>query len=146
MSKLIFSGGVLLATLASWMGHSGNETKTVSLVSLALRVDRLAEMELFYAEAFGIQFRDVRTGPVVSRFGTLGPVTIKLVPIRDGVDFQDFPVHQPGFAVPDVERVLALAERAGGRLEGEPVMEDGVVIRAAVRDPDGNTVELERVP
>ncbi len=37
-----------------------------------------------------------------------------LVPIRSEA-FDEFPVHQPGFAVPDIERVLALADQAGGR-------------------------------
>ena len=60
------------------------------------------------------------------------------------MEFDEFPIHQPGFSVPDVERVIALAEALGGRVEGEPEREGGVIVRGAVRDPDGNTIELYR--
>jgi catechol 2,3-dioxygenase-like lactoylglutathione lyase family enzyme len=50
-------------------------------------------------------------------------------------------VHQPGFDVPDVGRVVEIALRHGGRVQDAPAREgDGV--HAAVRDPDGNTIEL----
>lgn len=122
---------------------AGGEDR-IALTTLALRVHRISEMEHFYAEAFDVAFRGVTTGPFRSRFGELGGITLKLVPIRDGVDFDGYPVHQPGITVPDVERVIRLAEAHGGRREGEPVREGDVVVRASVRDPDGNTIELYR--
>lgn len=51
------------------------------------------------------------------------------------------PVHQLGFRVPDVKAVIALATQHGGRQEGE-MIRDGDKIQAAIRDPDGNTIEL----
>jgi catechol 2,3-dioxygenase-like lactoylglutathione lyase family enzyme len=50
-------------------------------------------------------------------------------------------VHQLGFVVPDVEAVIALALQHGGREEGKLIRKEGR-IEAAVRDPDGNTIEL----
>jgi len=101
-------------------------------------------MEGFYSEAFGYDFRDEPAGPYLCRFGELGDTTLKLVPIRESVDFESYPVHQPGYDVADVEAVVAIALRWGGRPEGDLVCERGVAVAAAVRDPDGNTVELYR--
>lgn len=112
-----------------------------SLTSLALRVHHLDRMTAFYTEAFGCRFREVETFGISSRFAQIGGMTLKLVPIRKEADFEGFPSHQPGFEVDDVERVLRLAVEQGGRQEGEIVRQAGRV-HAAVRDPDGNTIEL----
>jgi predicted enzyme related to lactoylglutathione lyase len=101
----------------------------------------MPEMEAFYAEAFGVQFRTVETGPFRSRFGELGRLTLKLVPIRSEVDFEGFPVHQLGFEVDDVDAVIAAATRHGGRVQDAP-QRTGGRLYAAIRDPDGNTIEL----
>jgi predicted enzyme related to lactoylglutathione lyase len=98
-------------------------------------------MMKFYSEAFQVQFRGVDTYGIRSQFGELGGITLKFVPIRDSTDFEGYPFHQIGFMVPDVEAVIALALKYGGQREGE-VIRDGDRIQAAVRDPDGNTIEL----
>jgi catechol 2,3-dioxygenase-like lactoylglutathione lyase family enzyme len=43
--------------------------------------------------------------------------------------------------VTDVEAVIDLALKHGGRQEGQTVRAEGKT-QAAVRDPDGNTIEL----
>ena len=99
-------------------------------------------MLAFYREAFGVRFREVDTGGGLrSQFGELNGLTLKLVPIRDTVEFEDFPIHQPGFEVVDVEAVLAAARKHGGRVQDAPRVRDGRW-QPAVRDPDGNTLEL----
>jgi catechol 2,3-dioxygenase-like lactoylglutathione lyase family enzyme len=99
-------------------------------------------MLAFYGEAFGVEFREVDTGGGIrSRFGELGGLTLKLVPIRDNGDFENFPIHQLGLEVPDVEAVLAVARKHGGRVQDVPTRQGGR-LHAAVRDPDGNTLEL----
>ena len=50
-------------------------------------------------------------------------------------------VHHPGFIVPDVQAVIAIAERHGGRVQDGPLRRDGR-LTAAIRAPDGNTIEL----
>jgi predicted enzyme related to lactoylglutathione lyase len=95
----------------------------------------------FYSEAFGVQFREVDTYGIQSQFGEVNGITLKFVPIRDDTDFKGFPVHQPGFVVSDVEAVIALALKHGGRQEGQ-IIRKGGRLEAAVRDPDGNTIEL----
>ena len=111
------------------------------LSSIALRVYNMDAMLAFYTEAFGIQFQEVDTYGIRSQFGTLDGITLKFVPIRESDDFKKFPIHQPGFVVTDVESVVNLALRHGGRQEGQTVRADGKT-QAAVRDPDGNTIEL----
>ena len=116
------------------------------LISLALRVHHMDAMVAFYTDAFGARFREVQTGPFTSRFAEVGGVTLKFVPIRDDADFENFPVHQPGFEVEDVERVLRAASAHGGAVQDAPREVDGR-LHAAVRDPDGNTLEISgRLP
>lgn len=109
--------------------------------SLAIRVSNIEAMLSFYSEAFNIQFREVNTFGIPSQFGEFNGITLKFVPIRDAEDFTSFPIHQPGFVVPDVEAVVAIALKHGGRQEGG-LIRNGAGLQAAIRDPDGNTVEL----
>jgi catechol 2,3-dioxygenase-like lactoylglutathione lyase family enzyme len=113
----------------------------VALRTVAYRVNRMSAMVAFYTEAFGARFQAVDARGIRSQFGEVAGLTLKFVPIRDTVDFENFPVHQLGFDVPDVEAVIALAVRHGGRVQDPPVREGGR-IHASVRDPDGNTIEL----
>lgn len=112
-----------------------------SLTSIALRVANMDAMLAFYSQAFQIRFREVDTYGIRSQFGEMNGVTLKFVPIRDDVDFKGFPIHQPGFMVPDVQAVIDIALKHGGRQEGQTLQVDGKT-QAAIRDPDGNTIEL----
>ena len=112
-----------------------------SISSIAIRVSNMEAMVDFYSEAFQVQFREVATYGIRSQFGEVNGITLKFVPIRDDTDFKGFPVHQPGFVVKDVEAVVALAVKHGGRQEGQTIRSTGQ-LQAAVRDPDGNTIEL----
>ena len=95
----------------------------------------------FYSASFHVQFREVDTYGIPSQFGEMNGIILKFVPIRDDADMEGYPVHQLGFAVSDVAAVTALALQHGGRQEGK-IIGSGSKIRAAVRDPDGNTIEL----
>ncbi len=111
------------------------------LSSLAIRVANMNEMLAFYMEAFEIQFQEVDTYGIRSQFGELNGITLKFVPIRDEADFKGYPIHQPGFVVRDVKSVIEIAEKYGGRQEGQ-IIQAGGQTQAAIRDPDGNTIEL----
>lgn len=111
------------------------------LASVAIRVHHMEAMIAFYSEAFGAHFREVDTFGLSSQFGEVAGITLKLVPIREAADFEGFPVHQLGFNVTDLQGVLAAAKKHGGRLEGD-VLENEGGVQAALRDPDGNTVEI----
>lgn len=77
-------------------------------------------MTAFHTGAFGARFEEVDSRGTRSQFGRVGSLTLRFVPIRDPADFVGFPVHQPGFEVPDVAAVLRAAERHGGRVEDPP--------------------------
>ncbi|MDJ0974647.1 MAG: VOC family protein [Planctomycetota bacterium] len=111
------------------------------LTSVAVQVHDMERMTAFYAEAFGAVFEPVDTMGLASQFGRVGDLLLKFVPLRAAADFEGFPSHQLGFRVDDVDRVVALATKHGGRLEGELVREAGRV-QGALRDPDGNTLEV----
>ena len=102
------------------------------ITSIALRVCQMDAMVAFYSEAFNVEFENVDTSGYPSRFGTINGIVLKFVPIRDEVDFENYPIHQLGFSVPDIEKVIEIALKHGGKTEG----------KTAVRDPDGNTLEL----
>jgi catechol 2,3-dioxygenase-like lactoylglutathione lyase family enzyme len=109
--------------------------------SIAFRVYNMDAMLNFYSEAFQVLFQEVDTYGIRSQFGEMNGVTLKFVPIRDDADFKGFPIHQPGFVVGDVDAVVAIAVKYGGRQEGQIIRSNGKT-QAAVRDPDGNTIEL----
>ena len=111
------------------------------LTSIAIRVANMEAILAFYSKAFQIEFREVDTYGIRSQFGEMDGFTLKFVPIRDKADFENFPVNQPGFRVPDVEAVVNLAIQHEGRQEGQ-IIRSGGKRQAAVRDPDGNTIEL----
>jgi predicted enzyme related to lactoylglutathione lyase len=116
---------------------------TLNLSSVAVRVYNMEAMTAFYSEAFGIQFNDVDTFGLASKFGEFNGVIFKFVPIRneDEVDFENYPIHQLGFNVSDFQKVIEIAIKHGGKIEGGITRNEGKV-NAAVRDPDGNTLEL----
>lgn len=115
--------------------------KNIQLASIALRVHNMEAMTAFYAEAFQVQFKEVTTSGFVSMFGDFNGITLKFVPIRDEADFENYPIHQLGFTVPDVQAVIEIALKHGGRQEGGLTQKDNGV-QGALRDPDGNTIEL----
>lgn len=116
-------------------------TEKIQLTTLAIRVHNMDAMTAFYSEAFQIEFKEVNTSGFTSRFGEFHGITLKFVPIRDESDFENYPIHQPGFVVQDVEKVIEVALKHGGKQEGGLTHTDGGV-QGAVRDPDGNTIEL----
>jgi catechol 2,3-dioxygenase-like lactoylglutathione lyase family enzyme len=141
MKRLVVAATLIAGGLAGIGSVLHSQAPAPRLTTVAYRVHRQEAMVAFYSEAFGARFREVQTPGLRSQFGEIAGVTLKFVPIRDSVDFDRFPVHQLGFEVPDVERVISVALRHGGRVQDAPVRENGRV-HASVRDPDGNTLEL----
>lgn len=142
-------GAAIVCTLAACVGtrppadtaRASDERSGPAVSSVAIRVFQLDAMRAFYTRAFDITFHPVETGSVTSLFGQLGDITIKLVPIRNETDFENFGEVQLGVEVPDVRAVIDLAEEYGGRQEGS-ISRGGGRVHGAVRDPDGNSIEL----
>lgn len=141
----------LLVAMDDSAGLSGQEkpeaTRSVAprFSSWAIRVANTQEMISFYSEVLDMGFEAEDLPGLTYWAGWNGTVRIKLVPIRSGGDFEAFPIHQPGFAVEDLEGLLERALRTGGRIEGDAVRDpDGRISAVALRDPDGNTIEFWR--
>lgn len=133
---------VLALAAACQSGSASHEAVAAErMTSMALRVHHMEAMVAFYTEAFGAHFEEVETQGLTSYFGECGGVLLKFVPLRDGTDFEGYPSHQPGFFVDDIEEVFRLAELHGGAVEAQPIRV-AAGWHAAVRDPDGNTLEL----
>lgn len=118
-----------------------------ALTSIAIKCCDLEAQRRFYEALCGSEFAEVDVGVPGMRclFGRGWGLTIKLVSGRPGQDFEDYPIHQLGLSVEDVEALIKAAELAGGRAEGELARDEaGVVVAGCVRDPDGNTIELQR--
>ena len=75
-----------------------------TISSIAFRVYNMDAMIAFYSEAFQVQFQEMDTYGIRSQFGDVDGVMLKFVPIRESDDFKTFPIHQPGFRVPDVKQ------------------------------------------
>jgi catechol 2,3-dioxygenase-like lactoylglutathione lyase family enzyme len=122
-----------------------SQVSRVTLSTVAYRVHNQDAMVAFYSEAFGAKFRPVETGAIRSQFGEVAGITLKFVPIRDAADFDNFPVHQLGFEVADINRVIDIALKHRGRVQDKP-SRTATGWHAAIRDPDGNTIELYARP
>lgn len=128
---------VLAVFLSSIQAQEAPRSEVAPLRSIAIRCANIEKMRDFYTEAFGGRFQAVNAGNLHCWFGSVNGMTLKLVPLREKADFEGYPMHQLGFAVADVAATIELAVKHGGRREGEATDEQG-----AVRDPDGNTIEL----
>jgi len=139
------TGTILLCTCVFLIlvGVSAEESPkaTATMQSIAIRTANTDAMVAFYTEAFGGTFREVPMGNMKAYFGKVCNVTMKLVPLRDKADFEGYPSHQLGLAVADVDAAIAIAVKHGGKPHGE-IQRQGGRVHGAVRDPDGNTLEL----
>ena len=105
------------------------------LSSIAIKCCDLAAQRGFYEALTGSEFQEV----------DVGVSGLKLVSGREEQDFEDYPIHQLGLRVEDIEALVKVAQLAGGRAEGELARDEGgQVVAGCVRDPDGNTIELQR--
>lgn len=119
-----------------------NGEASKQLMSIAIRAHHMDKMLAFYTEAFDGLFNEVDLGGGMKcHFGKVLGLTIKLVPLRESDDFDSFPIHQLGFIVDDVQAIIDIAKKHGGRAEGEISSQNGQSLGAA-RDPDGNSIEL----
>lgn len=109
--------------------------------SVAVKCANMQSMIDFYTRAFGGQFEKVDIGGMECHFGQVAGLMLKLVPGRERSGFEDYPSHQLGFEVDDIDEVNAIAVACGGAIENEKFMQ-GDIAYGCVRDPDGNTIEL----
>lgn len=110
---------------------------------LTIAVASLEEMAAFYAGVLGMEFAAVEVAGHELRSGRYGDLELLLCPrALAGVD-ADSNTVQVRFLVPNVTAAMEAGLSAGGSLLNE-VAELGGVFHGALRDPDGNSVELRQ--
>ena len=112
------------------------------LSGMTLAVHDFDAMREFYAAVCGIEWVELELAPGMSILrAELAGLTIQLCPASvAGVTAGDFR-HQLRFTVGDLAVAIVAAEAKGGQLHGERV-ETETMRHVALRDPDGNTLEL----
>lgn len=113
---------------------------THRLISISIYTRHTQAMISFYSEAFGMHFQAFIAGPIESFFADWQGLTIKFIPTPQASRGTPSPL-QLGLNVDDIDRVLELAVKYGGTLQGA-VNHTASGLHAAVNDPDGNTLEL----
>ena len=113
------------------------------LSGFTIAVHHFDAMRAFYAAIFGMDWEEVELAPGICILRlSLSGMTIQLCAASvAGVTAADFR-HQLRFTVADLGAAIAAGEAHGGQLHSEPV-ETTDMRFAAMRDPDGNTLELE---
>ena len=113
------------------------------LSGVTLAVHHFDAMRAFYAAIFGVEWEEVELAPGIRILRlSLAGMTVQLCAASvAGVSAADFR-HQLRFTVADLAAAIAAGEENGGQLHSEPV-ETADMRFAAMRDPDGNTLELE---
>ncbi|MEZ0229836.1 MAG: VOC family protein [Planctomycetota bacterium] len=102
------------------------------LAAITIAVTDMDRMARFYREVLGLELRLRRMGPFELITANLNGLELQLCPREVAGITAEQNRHQLRFVVPDVERALRAAKEAHGTL-----MEHN-----AVRDPDGNSIEL----
>jgi predicted enzyme related to lactoylglutathione lyase len=114
----------------------------VELTLLVLKTRQPDALRAFY-EAIGISFVAERHGEGPLHYaGKVGGTVLELYPLSGEGNSADTTTRL-GFAVENLQQVLASLRDAGATVASEP-RQTAWGVRVLVRDPDGRAVELER--
>lgn len=117
-------------------------TQTV-LKGLTLAVVRMSAMVDFYQSVFQAEFQPVEAYGAMLFRGKIAGLDVLLCPQEVAGIHVDQSRFQLKFEVQDIHHTLNLALTNGGSLLNAPVDNEGGKA-AAVRDPDGNSIEFEQ--
>lgn len=112
-----------------------------SLVRIAIAATKVNEMVHFYEQVFKAQFQSIKTEHATFYAGQMGGIALTLIPNSVAQVKAEQNRQQLSFVVDDIHKVLALAEKAGGKNLVD-LIETPEGKQAAVTDPDGNTIEF----
>jgi predicted enzyme related to lactoylglutathione lyase len=119
---------------------SKDNAGNVSLKLLVIKTARMDPLRAFY-ECLGIPLADERHGTGPTHFAAnVGETVFEVYPLTGGATVADSTTRL-GFAVADLDRVLAALHSLGTSLL-DPPRDTPWGRRAVVRDPDGRAVEL----
>lgn len=103
----------------------------------------MSAMVDFYQSVFQAEFQPVEAYGAMLFRGKIAGLDVLLCPQEVAGIHADQNRFQLKFEVPDIHHTINLALTNGGSLLNAPVENDGSKA-AAVRDPDGNSIEFEQ--
>ena len=114
-----------------------------TLVRIVLAANDTDACARFYTALLGIELEAAPVGDLKFFDGRLGSLALRIFPASiAGIEAKDNR-HQLGFRVADLRGTLARALAAGGTMdEGWEVVPMQKGLTVALRDPDGNSIEL----
>jgi catechol 2,3-dioxygenase-like lactoylglutathione lyase family enzyme len=116
----------------------------MQLLQMTLAATNVPAMVAFYDAVLDARLQPVTAYGTTLYRGAVAGVGLLLCPNEIAGVAAEQSRHQLRLRVPDLARAMERARASGGSLDGEVMEADGVR-QAAVRDPDGNTLELEQV-
>jgi predicted enzyme related to lactoylglutathione lyase len=116
----------------------------ISLVGITLAVNKMAPMVDFYQSVFGMNLHPIDVSGVTLFHGKLSGVDVMLCPHEIAGINAEQNRHQLKFQVSNLSHAVNLALGNGGSLLNSVTETEGK-FAAAVRDPDGNSIEFEEV-
>ena len=118
----------------------------VAIARVTLAATNVPAMTRFYNDVFAAGLRPSPVGGVTMQLGTLAGLELLLCPNDIAKVDAALNRHMLRIVVEDVASVLERVRGSGGTVDGPLSVVEGRRL-AAVRDPDGNTIELvERQP
>ena len=113
----------------------------MSIDKIVIAVGDLDKMGFFYSAVFGVKLNDVDVGNAKMKTGLWGTMEFLLCPKELAGIKANQNTIQLRFVVKDIDLVLKRAKETGGQIITNIQSTHGVKT-AAVRDPDGNSIEL----
>jgi predicted enzyme related to lactoylglutathione lyase len=112
---------------------------SVQLTQMTLATTRTLEMVKFYNTLFGTHLQAVEAYGITLYHGILAGIPLVICPNEiAGVDAEQSR-HQLTLRVADLLGLLQIVEIAGGGIYTSAAE---AIVRAILRDPDGNTIEV----
>ena len=145
MRATTFLVGVLLAALGAALVSRERppaaQPPAVAISRVTLAATNMPAMTRFYNAVFGAGLRETAIGGVAMQSGTLAGLELLLCPNEVAKVDAALNRHMLRIVVDALDPVIVRVRENGGSVDAPPTVSDGIRL-LAVRDPDGNTIEL----
>jgi predicted enzyme related to lactoylglutathione lyase len=126
---------------ALWGAAAAQSRDDYQVARITLATTRMAAMVRFYNDVFHARMKEVDIGGVTMQLGHIAGIELLLCPNDVSKVKADLNRHMLRVRVGDFDAAVRRVQGSGGSLDAAPVSMSGERV-VAVRDPDGNTIEL----
>jgi predicted enzyme related to lactoylglutathione lyase len=139
--SMLFWYGMLTLSVSVLSNARAESVEGVSIDKVTIAVTHPEEMAAFYSKTFGAELKSSDMQGMKFFSGKLGNIELLLCPKEvAGIKANENTI-QLRFVVKDVDAAVKSALKNGGSKIGE-IQTTGNIKGGAVRDPDGNSIEL----